>query len=164
MNNQPEKHDLVISRVFDAPIEQVWRAWTDPEYVKQWWGPEGFSCSLARMDVREGAASVVGMRSPEHGEHYSLWQYQKIVPHQHIEFIHNLADEGGSKIDPADVGMPPDFPKDQRQTVTFKALDNGKTELTITEYGWTAGQMMEMSRMGMEQCLDKMAAMFARLS
>jgi uncharacterized protein YndB with AHSA1/START domain len=58
--------------------------------------------------------------------------------------------------------MPPDFPQDQTHTVGFKDLGDGRTELTMTEHGWTEGQMMELSRMGMEQCLDKMAALFSR--
>jgi hypothetical protein len=57
--------------------------------------------------------------------------------------------------------MPDDFPQNQRHTVTFKSLGDNKTELTVTEFGWTEGHMAEMSRMGMEQCLNKMAAIFA---
>lgn len=155
---EAKQHDLVISRVFDAPVEAVWKGWNDGATLMKWWGPNGFTSPLAQMDVREGGRSVVGMSSPQFGENYSLWQYEKIVPQQHLEFIHNLADMAGIVVDPASIGMPPDFPTDQRQVIAFKTLDGGKTELTVTEYGWTEGQMMEMSRMGMEQCLDKLAA------
>ncbi len=161
MSNDTHKHDLVINRTFNAPVEQVWQAWTDGATLQKWWGPEGFTCPLARLDVREGGTSLVAMRSPEHGTHYSTWHYQQIVPQERLDFIHNLADENGNKVDPAMMGMPPDFPQDQRQTVTFKALDDGKTALTVTEYGWTPGQMMEFSRLGMVQCLDKLAALLA---
>jgi hypothetical protein len=58
--------------------------------------------------------------------------------------------------------MPSDFPQDQLQTVTFKDAGDNKTEMTVTEYNWTLGRMMEMSKMGLEQCLDKMAAIFAK--
>ena len=95
---------------------------------------------------------------------YSTWEYKKIVPMERIEYIHNLADKDGNKADPVKLGMPADFPQDLRNLVTFKDLGNGKTELTVTEYDWTVGQMMEMSKMGMEQCLDKMAASFAKAS
>ena len=162
MSNEIQQHDLVISRVFAAPLAQVWNAWTDAQYVMQWWGPDGFTCPIAQMDVREGGTTLLAMHSPEYGEHYSIWQYRKIVPLQLLEFIHNLADKDGNRVDPISVGMPPDFPQDQHQTVVFKAIDPTQTRITITEYGWTVGDMMEMSRMGMEQCLDKMAAIFAR--
>ena len=54
------------------------------------------------------------------------------------------------------------MPPEVRNVVTFKATGDNKTELTVTEYNWPVGQMMEMSRMGMEQCLDKMAASLAK--
>lgn len=161
MNNRTLKHDLVITRTFDAPVEQVWQAWTDGATLQQWWGPDGFTCPLAQLDVREGGTSLVAMRSPDHGTHYSIWYYQQIVPAERLAFIHNLADENGNRLDPAVLGMPPDFPQDQPQTVTLRALPDGKTSLTVIEYGWTPGQMMDFSRLGMTQCLDKLAALLA---
>ncbi len=153
--------DLVFTRTFNAPVERLWKAWTEPEYVMQWWGPNHFTAPSAEMDVREGGTSLVCMRaSKEFGgqDFYSTWTYERIVPMERIDYIHNLADSAGNKIDPASVGMPPEFPVDQLHVVTFRPLDGGRTELTVTERGWMPGQMMEMSRMGMEQCLDKMAA------
>lgn len=154
--NNSNKVDLVFTRIFNAPVHKVWKAWSESEYIKQWWGPNGFTCSLAKIDFRENGTSLVCMNSPQFGDMYSTWKYKTIIPKQQIEYIHNLADKDGNKIDPASVGMPSDFPQDQRQLIIFKDLGEGKTELTVTEYGWTAGQMMEMSKMGMEQCLDKM--------
>lgn len=129
-----KKRDLVVTRLFNAPLSLVWKAWSDPEYVMQWWGPEGFTSPLAQIDFREGAPSLVCMSSPEYGDHYSIWRYEKIVPMQRIEYIHNLADKDGKKVDPVEIGMPPDFPQDQRHTVTFKDVGNGQTEMTVTEY------------------------------
>lgn len=164
-NNTPkraEKKDLVVTRIFDAPLERVWKAWTDPEQVMRWWGPNGFTAPVAKIDFREGGTSLVCMRSPEYGDQYSTWQYEKIVPMERIEYIHNLADKDGNKVDPVKLGMPPDFPQDLRNTITFKAVGNNKTEITVTEYDWTVGHMTEMAEMGLEQCFDKMAASFAK--
>jgi uncharacterized protein YndB with AHSA1/START domain len=157
------RHDLVVTRVFDAPVPAVWKAWTDAEQVMRWWGPNGFTSPLARMDVRVGGTSLVCMRAPkEFGgqDMYSTWEYRAIEPLRRIEYVHNLADQDGRKADPAQLGLPPDFPRDQRHAVTFEALGDAKTKMTVTEYGWTAGRMMELSRLGLEQCLDKMAATF----
>jgi uncharacterized protein YndB with AHSA1/START domain len=164
MSTESKKHDLTVTRVFDAPVEQVWKAWVDPDLVMRWWGPHGFIAPFARMDFRAGGTSLVCMSSPQFGfgEQYSTWHYEQIVPMQRIEYIHNLADKNGNKVDPVKVGMPPDFPQDMRNTVTFRAVGDNKTELTVTEYGWEEGQMMEMSRTGLEQCLEKMAAIFVR--
>jgi uncharacterized protein YndB with AHSA1/START domain len=161
MSNATQKHDLIVTRLFDAPVEKVWQAWTDAALLQQWWGPKGFTCPLARLDVREGGTSLVAMHSPDHGTHYSIWSYQHITPHERLEFIHNLADSDGNSIDPVALGMPPDFPQNQRQTVVFNAVSADRTELIVTEYGWTPGQMMEFSRLGMTQCLDKLAALLA---
>ena len=155
-----EKMNLVVTRVFEAPVEQVWNAWKDPELVKRWWGPDGFTAPVAEIDFREGGTSLVCMSSPQFGDNYSTWHYKKIAPLQLIEYIHNLVDKDGNKIDPVSIGMPEDFPQDQLNTVAFRAVGAGKTEITITEYDWTVGQMVEMSKMGLEQCLGKMAAIF----
>jgi uncharacterized protein YndB with AHSA1/START domain len=160
-----KKKDLVFTSVFDAPIKQVWKAWVEPEMVMQWWGPDGFTSPSAKMDFREGGISLVCMRAPKDfggQDMYSTWEYQKIVQMERIEYIHNLADKDGNKIDPTSTGMPADFPQDLRNTVSFKAVGDNKTEITVTEYDWPVGHMMEMSKMGMEQCLDKMAAIFAK--
>ena len=157
MSAPSNKQNLVITRTFDAPLEQLWNAWIDPDVIQQWWGPDGFTCPLANIDFREGGTSIVCMTSPAFGEHYSTWDYTRIVPMERIELIHNLADKNGNKINPVDVGMPEDFPVDQLQVFSFKALGENQTEVTVTEHDWTVGQMMDMSRMGMEQCLSKIA-------
>jgi uncharacterized protein YndB with AHSA1/START domain len=159
--------DLVFTRNFNAAVEQVWQAWTDPELVKQWWGPDGFSCPLANMEVREGGTSLLAMHAPADlhiPDSYSTWTYTKIVPNKLIEYVHNLSDQDGNKINPATMGMPSDFPQEQRHVAEFKDLGNGHTELTFTEYGWPEGQMQEFSRMGMEQCLNKMQKLLEQAS
>ena len=77
--------DLVVTRVVAGPVGQVWQAWTDPEQVRRWWGPTGFTCPLARMDVREGGTSLVAMRSPQGQDLYNTWTYRSIVPHQRVD-------------------------------------------------------------------------------
>ena len=155
------KRNLVFTRVFEATIEQAWNAWTDASMVKKWWGPKGFTCPLAKMDVREGARSLVCMRAPKDfggQDMYSTWTYTRIEPMREIEYLHHFADKDGNRVDPQVQGLPPDMPAEVRNLVTFKAVGENKTEITVTEFDWPEGQMMEMSKMGMEQCLDKMAA------
>jgi hypothetical protein len=93
---------------------------------------------------------------------YSTWKYVNIVPMEMFELIHNLSDSRGNSIDPVSIGMPADFPRDQRHVVVFKDLGNNKTEVSVTEFGWVPGQMMVMAEMGMKQSLEKMAAIFSR--
>ena len=163
MSTEPQIHNVVVTRVFDAPVEQVWKAWSEPEYVMQWWGPTGFTCPLAEMDFREGGTSLVCMRAPkEFGgqDLYNTWTYKKIVPMQRIEYILNFTNKEGKAFDPAQMGFPAGVPKEVLNVNTFKDLGNGKTELTITEHGYTSDQAHDISKAGLEQCLDKMAAIF----
>ena len=64
MSIEPKKRNLVVTRVFDAPLTQVGNAWSDPEQVKRWWGPDGFTSPVAKLDFREGGTSLVCMRAP----------------------------------------------------------------------------------------------------
>ena len=140
----------------------VWKIWTDPELVKRWWGPKHFTSPVAKIDFREGGNSLVSMKAPiEMGgqEFYSVWVYVKIIPLQTIEFIQSLADEHGNKINPVKVGMPPDFPRDIRTVVSFTAIDNHQTEMTITEYA-EFGTIGNFAQIGLEQSMDKMVAIF----
>ena len=164
MSTETKKLNVVVTRVFDAPVEQVWKAWFASDYVRQWWGPEGFTCPVAKMDFREGGASLICMRAPqEYGgqDMYSTWTYTKLVPNERIEYIFNFADKDGNKLTPAQAGLPPGIPEDGHHVVTIKALGGNKTEMTMTEHGYTTDQAHDLSKAGLEQCLDKMAAMFA---
>src|SRR4026209_1944628 len=125
MTTQPEKRGLVVTRVFDAPVNQVWRAWRGAERVEQWWGPTGFACPIAKMEFREGGTSLVCMRAPkEFGgmDMYNTWSYQKIEPMKRIDYILNFSDRDGNKLDPAAIGMPAGIPKDVPHVIIFKDL------------------------------------------
>ena len=166
MSADPKKRDLVVTHVFNAPVEEVWNAWVDPQLVMQWWGPDGFTSPSAKMDFREGGTSLVCMRAPKElggQDMYSTWRYLEIVPLRRIEYVHNLSDQGGIKADPVELGMPSDFPQDQRHRVTFQAMGDARTEITVTEYGWPVGQMMELSKQGLEHCLNKMVTLFVKV-
>ena len=101
------------------------------------------------------------MRAPDGQVFYNTWSYRKIVPLQRIEFIQNLADKGGKKVDPVKIGLRPDFPEDVRTVVTFKVVGD-KTEMTVAEYGFPDTEMFGLAETGLNQSLDKMAASFAR--
>ena len=157
-----KKKDLVVTRVFDAPLDHGCKTWTYPELVMRWLGLTGFTSPLARIDFREGGTSLVCMRSPEGQDLYNTWTYRKIVPMERIEFVQNFSDEDGKTVDPVEVGLPLDIPREVPHVVTFEARGDNKTEMTVTEYGYTSDQIVDLSRAGLEQCLDKMAAIFAR--
>lgn len=147
--------DIVVRRQLDAPVAVVWRAFIEGPEVMKWWGPEGFTAPSARMDVREGGTSVVCMRSPDHQDFYSAWQYSVVVPERRLEYLFNLCGADGTRIDPTTVGMPPGFPRDVPHIITFQSSSAG-TELVVTERGYDAGPFYDLSKAGLEQCLDKL--------
>jgi len=153
---------IEVIKIFNAPVEMVWEVWVDPELVKRWWGPKHFTSPVAKIDFREGGKSLVSMKAPKEmggQEFYSVWEYVKIIPLKKIEFIQCLSDEDGNKIDPTKVGMPPDFPMDIKTVVTFREIENGKTEMTVTEYA-DFGTISNFAQIGLEQSLDKMSTIF----
>jgi uncharacterized protein YndB with AHSA1/START domain len=153
------KQDLVVKRIIDAPLELVWKAWTKPEHVRRWWGPKDYISPACEIDLREGGKFLFCMRAPqEQGgqDFYTAGVYTKIVPLERLEFTQVLADKDGQPVEPAQVGMPPDFPKEVRTAVVFKARRD-MTELIITEYDWPMSQMFVYSLAGLHQSIDKLA-------
>lgn len=154
---------IAVSRIFNAPVELVWKVWTDPELVKRWWGPKHFISPVARLDFREGGKSIVSMQAPKEmggREFYSVWEYKRIIPLEIIEFVQSLSDSDGNKTDPVQLGMPSDFPIDIETVVTFRKVADSKTEMTVTEYA-EFGTISNFAQIGLEQSIEKMAAIFA---
>ena len=138
----------------------MWRAWTDPDYVTQWWGPTGFTCPLAQLDFRVGGTSLVCMRAPaEYGgqDMYTTWTYRRIEPTTLIEYDVRFTDGKGGDV-PRPPGVPPVVP----HLVTFTSVAADRTSMTVTEFGYPDEQVRDQSKMGLEQCLDKMAAMLEK--
>ena len=164
--NAAAEHNVASTRIFEATLENVWRAWSDATLVRQWWGPTGFVCTLAEIDFREGGTSLVCMRAPaEFGgqDFYNSWTYTRIVPMQEFEYILRFANEQGETVDPQAIGIPPGVPGEVRNVNVFADLGDGRTELRITEYTYPTPEAAELSRQGLEQCLDKMAAVLEAL-
>jgi uncharacterized protein YndB with AHSA1/START domain len=162
--NNAQKETLVVTRIIDAPLAQVWKAWTEPEHIMRWWGPKDYTSPTCKIDLREGGKYIFCMRAPrEQGglDSYTSGVYQRIVPMERLEFTQSLSDPDGNPIDPVKVGMPADFPKELRMVIVFKAKGS-MTELTITEYDWTPSQMYVYALAGMHQSIDKLAASLAQ--
>ncbi|CAG7658760.1 hypothetical protein PAECIP111802_07158 [Paenibacillus allorhizosphaerae] len=122
------KQDLHFRRIFASPVEKVWTAWTDPEFIKMWWGPDGFICPSAEMDVREGGVSLVCMRAPQQfggQDSYNSWTYSRIVPNRLMEFTVHFTDKEGKPLHPVEMGMPAEMPCEVRHSVAFTELENG---------------------------------------
>jgi uncharacterized protein YndB with AHSA1/START domain len=150
--------DLVIERVFDAPRERLWKAWTDPEEVKKWWGPKGFTAPSIQTDLRVGGTNLWAMESPDGQVYWSTGTYREIVPLERIVITDSFADENGNVVPATHYGMPDDFPLEMEITITFEDAGEGRTKLTIRHAGMPATEVGQQAEGGWNESLDKLAA------
>jgi uncharacterized protein YndB with AHSA1/START domain len=152
--------EIVIERVFDAPLELVWKTWTEPERTKLWWGPKDFTCPFAKSDFRVGGEYLYAMRDAGGKDYWSGGVYREIVPMERIVATDHFADEHGKKVPPSHYGMEGEWPTDDLVvTVTFEDL-GGKTKLTLHHAGFPAADMGETQ--GWNESLDKFAEALRR--
>lgn len=158
-------YDVHVIREFDAPVERVWKAWTQPDDLRAWWGPTGFECPHATADVRPGGRIFVTMRAPaEYGgfEQHSTWNITEVEPPRRIRYLFTFTDADGNRITPAEAGIPDGVPDGSEHEVVLTDLGDGRTRLEMTENGYSTAEARDLSRGGLEQCLDKMATLVER--
>ena len=156
-NAEHEPERMTITRVFDAPRELVWKAWTDPRYVMQWWGPEGFTAPVVQMDFRVGGKSLLCMRTPDGQEFWNAVEYHEIIPYEKIVSSMYFSDAKGNKVEPEELGIEHEAIDGAFDVTLFEDLGNGQTKLTFIgnepmESAKNSGQME-----GWVQILDKIA-------
>ncbi|MCA9867936.1 MAG: SRPBCC domain-containing protein [Anaerolineales bacterium] len=152
-----EGRPLVITRLLDAPVDRVWRALTEPEQVKRWWGPEHFTSPAAEIDLRVGGKYLFAMRDPEGKDYWTTGTYREIVPRKRLVYTDSFADAEGNVISPVDYGMSEDFPLAATVVIELEEQD-GRTRLTTTHSGMPRDEMFEYARSGWSTSLDKLAA------
>lgn len=159
----PEKNEVVITRIFDAPVELVWKAWTDPEHLMKWWGPKDFTSPSCQIDFRVGGKYLFCMRSdigPEIWQKglYSTGVYKEIIPLKKIVCMDSFADEQGNVVPASYYGMEGEFPLEMLFTVTFEAVKGNKTRMTLVHEGLPAGEHTKLATQGWNESFDKLAA------
>jgi uncharacterized protein YndB with AHSA1/START domain len=159
--NEPER--MVVTRVFDAPRELVWKAWTDPKYVMQWWGPKGFTVPYCEMDFRVGGKFRCCMRTPDGQEFWNAGEYHEIVLHEKIVSSMYFADAQGNKVEAEQYGIEHEAIEDACDVTLFEDIGNGQTRLTFIgnepmESAKNSGQLE-----GWNQIFDKVAEVIEEL-
>ncbi|HEY1501689.1 MAG TPA: SRPBCC domain-containing protein [Acidobacteriaceae bacterium] len=162
MVNETER--MVVTRVFDAPRELVWKAWTDPKYVKQWWGPNRCTSPFCEMDFREGGKFLICGRMSDGQEFWNGGEYHEIVLHEKIVSSMYFCDSKGNKIDPAQIGIEHEAIEGAYDVITFEDLGNGQTKLTFIGNETMQNALESGQLEGMEQLLDKVAAVVEGLA
>lgn len=147
---------LVIERIFDAPRELVWKAWSEPEHLKRWWGPRDYSCPSCEIDFRVGGVWLSSMRSSDSQEIWSTGTYREIVPLERIVTTDSFADAEGNVVPATHYGMPADIPLEMLISVILEDV-GGKTKMTLRHEGLPAGEMADGANVGWNESLDKLA-------
>ena len=147
------EREIVLTRVFDAPRSLVFKAWTDPKHVAQWWGPKGFTNPICELDVRPGGAWRIVMRGPDGGEYPCGGVYREIVEPERLVFTNIATDKDGNPI------------LDGLTTVIF-AEHGGKTKLTlqtraVAVVAYAAAYLAGMEA-GWTQSLERLEACLAK--
>jgi uncharacterized protein YndB with AHSA1/START domain len=123
----PSNAELEITRTFDAPRELVFKAWTDAEHMKQWWGPKGFEWVKCTMDLRPGGVFHYCMRSPDGHEMWGIFKYREIVAPERLVLTNSFSDE---KANIVRAPWNPTWPLEVLNTITFTE-HHGKTTLKM---------------------------------
>lgn len=150
---------VTIERIFDAPREKVWKAWTDPEELAKWWGPQGVTNPVSQVDARVGGELYIVMLAgkelgPLAGQKWpTKGIFKELIEPERIVFSNNAVDEQGNVL------------LEGETSVTLEDIGGGKTKLTLKAYAKgmvpQAPQMLAGMEMGWTQSIDKLGALMA---
>ena len=144
---------VTLTRVFDAPRALVWKAWTDPKMMAQWFGPRGFTNPVCELDVRVGGNLRIVMRGPDGNDYPMKGVFREVVAPERLVFTNIALDKDGNHL------------LEGETTVTF-AESNSKTTLTLRTHAVglvpIAPQMLAGMEAGWTQSIDKLEELVAR--
>jgi uncharacterized protein YndB with AHSA1/START domain len=146
--------ELVLSRIIDAPREKVYRAWTDPDLLKQWFAPLPFTTPVAELDVRPGGGNLIVMRSAEGVDYPNRGVYLQVVQNECLVFT----DAYTSAWEPSDKPF-------MTVVLTFDE-EAGITRYTARVLHWTVEDRVKHEEMGFHEgwsrCADQLAELVAK--
>jgi uncharacterized protein YndB with AHSA1/START domain len=147
--------ELVLTRLFDAPPEKVFRAWTEPELLTQWFAPLPWTTPRAEIDVRPGGANLIVMRSPEGVDYPNQGVYLEVVKNERLVFT-----------DAYTRAWEPSEQPFMAVILTFENL-GGKTRYIARVLHWTVADRERHEQMGFHegwgQCADQLADLLKRI-
>jgi uncharacterized protein YndB with AHSA1/START domain len=147
--------DLVLTRIIDAPREKLFRAWTDPGLLKQWFAPLPYTTPVAELDVRPGGANLVVMRDPAGNDLPNRGVYLEVVENERLVFTDAYTEAWQPS------------PKPFMTVILTFEDEGGKTRYTARVRHWTAADREAHEKMGFHEgwgrCADQLAALAAKL-
>ncbi|MES2779520.1 MAG: SRPBCC domain-containing protein [Bacteroidota bacterium] len=155
------ENNIVITRTFKAPRSLVFDAWTQPEHIKNWWAPKGFTNTYCTVDLRIGGEFRYCMTNPEGAEFWGKGVYKLIDKPNHIQCTDTFTDKDGNPVAPSHYGMQLDTLSDSLVDVVFEEQNN-QTTVTITVTNMIeVGEEREMARQGWNDLFDNLDIVLA---
>jgi uncharacterized protein YndB with AHSA1/START domain len=137
-----EETTLRLRRTFQAPRQKVFRAWTEPEELKKWWGPDGFSTPSAEIDLRVGGRFRIAMKSPRDNVHVLVGTYREVRPPERLVYTWRWEAE----------------PEYGETLVTVEFLDRGEsTEVVLTHELFPTQEACRGHEQGWKGSFDRLA-------
>jgi uncharacterized protein YndB with AHSA1/START domain len=153
--NFPTDRELVLTRIIDAPREKVFRAWTEPELLKQWFAPLPFTTPIAEVELRPGGANLIVMRDAQGNDMPNRGVYLEVVKNERLVFTNAYTKAWEPSEKPLMTAI-----------LTFEDMD-GKTRYTARVLHWTVADREAHEKMGFHQgwgqCTDQLEALVAKL-
>jgi len=145
--------EIVATRVFDAPRDLVWKAWTDPNHVILWWGPRGFTNTNQEMDVRPGGIWRFIMHGPDGRDYPNQITFIEVKKPELLVYKHGGAEE----VEPVDFHVTVNFAEEGKNTkLTMRMVFSTAEELTRVEKEYGAIQ-------GLKECMDRLGEYLAKM-
>lgn len=148
--------NITITREYDAPLDRVWEEWTNPDMYKCWSSPKDYYTSYANFDLRVGGKYMASMRGPDGKDIWSTGTYKEIVEPNRLVMTDSFADEHGNIVPASYYGMGESLPMEMEVDVTLEEV-GGKTRLVLEHKGLPQGEILEQTRQGWTETLDKLA-------
>lgn len=145
---------VVIQRVFSLPLGTVWRALTNAEDFKKWWGPKDFTTPYCDMEATVGSRYLSCMRSPDGKDYWSTGVVRELEPERKLVLTDSFSDEKGNVVPASDYGMPGDWPRELLVSFELEEAD-GATKLRLVHEGVPA-EMHDECRQGWEESFEKL--------
>jgi uncharacterized protein YndB with AHSA1/START domain len=125
-----QNKELLITHLFDATPQLVFKAWTDPAQLVHWYAPDGCTIEFKSISVKQGGTFHSCIHDPVHGDCWIKGVYKEVLFPERLVFSMVLTDAEGRSVEAIQAGKPEDWPKEILTIVTFKAIGN-QTKLTI---------------------------------
>ena len=145
------EHTVALTRVFDAPRELVWKAWTEAERLAHWWGPKGMDVQVRSFDLRPGGVFHYSMRTTNGQEWWGKFVYREISPPERLVFVVSFADSDGTTLR---APFSDEWPLEVHSTVTLEERD-GKTTLTLRGIPINANEAEHAAFVGMFESMQQ---------